>query len=259
MPINFHDEQNRQSYATRNADQSWISLISNTVDVGNKVIADIGCGGGIYTKVLINMGASQVTGVDFSEEMLTAARNNCNDLQNATFIKGDAYETSLPAGKFDIVLERALIHHLKDLDACFKEAHRIMKDNGIFIVQDRTPNDCILAGNEHHIRGYFFERFPQLMDKEVSRRYEGEQVQQALERNGFQVVKTVSLWETRRLYKNFDDLERDLLRRTGRSILHELSDDELQQLVSYIREKLAMSHPPIIEKDCWTVWFASKA
>lgn len=257
--MNFHDEQNRQSYATRNSDQSWISLIRDTVDISNKVIADIGCGGGIYTKSLINMGASQITGVDFSEEMLIAARSNCNDIQNVTFIKGNAYETNLPVKTFDIVLERALIHHLNDLDACFKEAHRIIKDDGIFIVQDRTPNDCLLAGDEHHIRGYFFERFPQLIDTEISRRYDEEQVQQALERNGFRLTKIVSLWETRRMYNHYDQLEMDLLRRTGRSILHELTDDELQQLVSFIREKLEINQPPIIEKDCWTVWFASKA
>lgn len=53
MPINFHDEQNRQTYATRNADESWISLIKDPVDISNKRIADVGCGGGIYTKALI--------------------------------------------------------------------------------------------------------------------------------------------------------------------------------------------------------------
>jgi len=56
MPIDFHDEQNKQTYATRNADESWISLIKDTVVVSNTRIADIGCGGGIYTKALIKMG-----------------------------------------------------------------------------------------------------------------------------------------------------------------------------------------------------------
>ncbi|GIP22930.1 class I SAM-dependent methyltransferase [Paenibacillus sp. J22TS3] len=258
MPINFHDEQNRQTYAARNADESWISLINSTVDVSNKRIADIGCGGGIYTKALIKMGASHVVGVDFSDEMLKGAATNCSDIQNATFLKGEAYQSNLPANEMDMVLERALIHHLDDLDTCFKEAYRILKDGGVLIVQDRTPEDCLLPGDEHHIRGYFFEKFPRLMDKEISRRYDSEQVQQALKSSGFRLANKVSLWETRRIYKDYAELNKDLLLRTGRSILHELTDVELQELISFIEEKLSDSQPPIIEKDSWTVWFAIK-
>jgi ubiquinone/menaquinone biosynthesis C-methylase UbiE len=258
MPINFHDEQNRQTYATRNADESWISLIKDTVEVSNKRIADIGCGGGIYTKALIKLGAAHVVGVDFSDEMLQGAANNCKNIQNASFLKGDAYQSNLPANEFDIVLERALIHHLNDLNACIKEAYRIIKDGGVLIVQDRTPKDCLLPGDENHIRGYFFERFPQLINKEISRRYDSGQVQQALESNGFRLAKIVSLWETRRVYNDYEKLYQDLQLRTGRSILHELKDEELQELISFIGGKLKYSQPPVIEKDLWTVWFAIK-
>jgi len=183
--------------------------------------------------------------------MLKGAANNCKNIQNVTFLKGDASQSNLPANEIDIVLERALIHHLNDLHACFKEAFRILKDGGILIVQDRTPVNCLLPGDESHIRGYFFEKFSQLIDKEISRRYDSGQVQQALESNGFRLAKTVSLWKTRRVYK-------DLLLRTGRSILHDLTDEELQDLISFIDAKLNGSQPPIIEKDSWTVWFAIK-
>ncbi|MFD3257553.1 class I SAM-dependent methyltransferase [Paenibacillus lentus] len=258
MPINFHNEQNRLTYAARNADESWKSLIKDTVDVTNKRIADIGCGGGIYTKTLIEMGASHVIGVDFSDEMLKGAANNCKSIQNVTFLQGHAYESSLHTNDIDIILERALIHHLNDLNACFKEAYRILKSGGTFIVQDRTRNDCLLPGDKNHIRGYFFEKFPQLIHKEISRRFDSELVEQALESSGFRLAKTVSLWETRRVYHDFEELNKDLSLRTGRSILHELTDLELQELISFIREKLNGNQVPLIEKDSWTVWFAIK-
>lgn len=169
-----------------------------------------------------------------------------------------AYQTGLPANEVDIVLERALIHHLSDLEAGFKEAHRIMKADGVLIIQDRTPGDCLLPGDEHHIRGYFFERFPRLREKEIARRHDSGQVQRALGAAGFQLVHTASLWETRREYKNREELSKDLLSRTGRSILHELNDEELQELVSFIADKLETTPPPIVEKDAWTVWLATK-
>lgn len=258
MPINFHDEQNRWSYTTRDADESWAALIRKYVDVSNKQVVDIGCGGGIYTKALIAMGASHVIGVDFSEEMLKGATENCKNIDNVTFLQGDAYNTNLPANEFDIVLERALIHHLQDLNACFKEANRILKKNGILIVQDRTPKDCLLPGDENHLRGYFFEKFPHLINKEISRRYDSNQVQKALESNGFRLNKEVTLWETRRVYDDFELLHKDLLLRTGRSILHELTDEELHELILFIKDKLESKKGPIVEKDSWTVWFAIK-
>lgn len=258
MPINFHDEQNRRTYTTRNADDSWLTLIKQSIDVSNKRVADIGCGGGIYTKALVAMGASHVVGVDFSEEMLKGAAENCRHMNHVTFLQGDAYHSNLHSNEFDIVLERALIHHLNDLDACFKEASRILKRNGVFVVQDRIPKDCLLPGDENHIRGYFFEKYPQLIDKEISRRYDSNQVQRALESNGFRLDQAASLWETRRVYPDFEQLHHDLLLRTGRSILHELTDDELRELTSFIQDKIKNHNAPIVEKDSWTIWFAIK-
>lgn len=158
----------------------------------------------------------------------------------------------------DIVLERALIHHLNNLDACFREAWRILKNGGTFIIQDRTPQDCMLPGDEQHIRGYFFEKFPALLEKEIARRHESHQIQQALMATGFRLMKTTSLWETRRVYQNRDALVHDLSLRTGRSILHALTDTELQELISFIHEKIDDEQFPITEKDAWTIWIALK-
>jgi ubiquinone/menaquinone biosynthesis C-methylase UbiE len=256
MPIDFHSEQNRLTYTTRIADLSWLELMKENIDVLGKEVVDIGCGGGIYTKALNSLGAWHVTGVDFSEEMLRGASKNCEGMENVSFLPGDAYNSRLPANKFDIVLERALIHHLDDLNSCFKEASRILKNDGVLIVQDRTPDDCLQPGSDNHIRGYFFDKYPKLINKEVSRRHDSKKVLASLQANGFQTVKEVQLWETREVYSDFEALSKDLLQRTGRSILHELTDEELRELVLFIKEKLNASRPPIIEKDSWTIWFA---
>jgi hypothetical protein len=47
--------------------------------------------------------------------------------------------------------------------------------------------------------------------------------------------------------------------RTGRSILHELTDTELQELTQFIESIYASTaNSPIIEKDRWTLWSAIK-
>jgi hypothetical protein len=58
--------------------------------------------------------------------------------------------------------------------------------------------------------------------------------------------------------KTHDDgqgLKQDLANRTGRSILHDLSDQELAELILYIEKRLP-SDGPIADKDRWTVWSA---
>ncbi|UPK41261.1 class I SAM-dependent methyltransferase [Paenibacillus pabuli] len=258
MPINFHEENNRMTYTTRNADESWVSLIQNNVEVIGKQVVDIGCGGGIYTKAFANMGASHITGVDFSLEMIKGATQNCINYDNVEFVHGDAYDTKLHKTEYDIILERALIHHLDDLNKCFKEANRILKNNGILIVQDRTPKDCLMPGNESHLRGYFFEKYPNLVHKEIARRYDSLKVRNALEANGFRLFSESQIWEKRRIYNDVEAIRQDLQGRTGRSILHELTDNELKELVFYIESKMDESYFPIVEKDSWTVWVAIK-
>src|SRR5215469_16055760 len=260
MPIDFQAPENRHSYATRQTDSSWKTAISDLIDVKGKRVLDIGCGGGIYTKALAEMGATSVTGVDFSLEMLRAARENCSGYANIDFVRGNALNTGLLAERYDLILERALIHHLApgDLRTCFVEAFRLLRPGGMLIVQDRTPEDCLMPGSKTNIRGYFFSRYPRLINLEVARRPTCETVVQTLREVGFTKTAERNILETRAIYPNLDALAEDLLARTGRSILHEFKDKELEGFVTYITyvEEHASSDDgaEIVEQDRWTIW-----
>jgi hypothetical protein len=67
----------------------------------------------------------------------------------------------------------------------------------------------------------------------------------------------VKLWEVTKVYENKIQLLMDLSERTGRSILHELDNNELQLLVNHIDDAISVEND-IIEKDRWTVWKAVK-
>src|SRR6266852_5059525 len=219
MQIDFHRQENRYTYATRQADSSWMIMVNTIVAVGGRRVLDIGCGEGIYTKALADMGAASVTGLDSYREMLQRARENCGGYTNIDFVPGSALGTGLLAERYDLILQRALIHRLaqNDLRTCFVEAFRLLRPGGVLIVQDQTPEDYLLPGSKTHIRGYFFSRYP-----------------------------------------NLEALTDDLLARTGNSILHELTDAELQDLVTYItyvQEQLQHADDAeIVERDCWTIW-----
>lgn len=255
MPIDFHANQNRYTYSGRDVDPAWVQAIQAFVEPKGKRVADIGCGGGIYTLAWHALGAAQVTGVDFSAEMVAASQECAAGIENLRFVQGDAIETGLPSGNYDIVFQRALIHHLSSYDACFAEARRLLVPGGLLLVQDRTLEDVNLPGSSEHLRGYFFDRFPRLRAIEAGRRPAPDNVSAALKANGFTDITRSSLWETRRSYESFEPLSRDLAARTGRSILHELDDEELASLIDYIRSQLP-AQGLILERDRWTLWAA---
>ncbi|MCD5323206.1 MULTISPECIES: class I SAM-dependent methyltransferase [Pontibacillus] len=257
--IDFHDESNMYTYTDRNAHDQWLQQMEGIIDgrVVDKA-ADIGCGGGIYSEALLKLGVGSVTGIDYSHSMIKGAseKGNYNE-QALQFVQGKATETGENTNSFDLVIERALIHHLENLVPAFHEANRILKDEGLFVVQDRTLDDCFLQGNQHHLRGFLFTLFPRLKSIEENRRYESEFVKKALMRAGFHSIQETTLWEQRKRYETKEEFYGEVRLRKGRSILYELSDEEIEQYISYIDKRID-KEAYIVDQDRWTIWWAIK-
>src|SRR5258708_1416302 len=255
MAMAFHSRHNRNTYRGREPDAGWSDTIRRIIEPDGQRVADIGCGGGIYSLAWHAAGARDVVGVDFSAEMVSAAREQAAGLSGISFRQGDAVATGLPSGGVDVVFERALIHHLPSYEPCFAEARRVLVPGGRLIVQDRTPADVQLPGSPEHLRGYFFERFPRLLAVETGRRPTDATVRMALRAAGFRDIENVSLWEVRKIHDGVERLKQDPAARTRPSILHDLSDSELGELIAYIEARIP-ADDPIIEKDRWTLWSA---
>jgi ubiquinone/menaquinone biosynthesis C-methylase UbiE len=255
MPIDFHAPANRYTYAGRTADDTWRGAMREIVDPAGLDVVDVGCGAGTYTRAWIELGAATVTGVDFSEEMLTAAQEASERGHGTRFVLGDATQTGLAPGAADVVFERALVHHVSDRHALAREARRLLRSDGVCIVQDRTIDDVAQAGSARHPRGLIFERFPRLLDVEAARRPRTGELEAALRDAGFTDVGTRALWEVRRVHEDREAFLEEIRARTGRSLLHELDDDELAALVDHLRARLPAG-PALAEADRWTLWIA---
>lgn len=193
-----------------------------------------------------------MTGIDFSEPMLCSARQEHGDLPGVAFRSGEAESTGLDSGCADVVFERALIHHVPDLTAVAVEAARLLRPGGVVLIQDRTPDDVGEPGSAIHPRGWFFEIFPRLAEIENARRPTVSAVTTALVSAGFGEITATPLWEVRRRYADRGDYLAEIAQRTGRSILHDLSDGELADLVDELRRRLPEG--PLVEQDRWTIW-----
>jgi 2-polyprenyl-6-hydroxyphenyl methylase/3-demethylubiquinone-9 3-methyltransferase len=93
-------------------------------------IIDLGCGGGLFSKPLLERGA-HVTGIDLSPASIAVCKAEC---EAGTFLQGDI--TSLPFTKnsFDGVILADVVEHLPSYREALEEAARVIKPNGFIFI-----------------------------------------------------------------------------------------------------------------------------
>ncbi len=83
---------------------------------------------------------SQATCTDISPGMLQTLEHNAQalglDVETAAC---DAAELPFEDESFDLVLGHAVLHHLPDLDASFREFHRVLKPGGVIFAGEPSP------------------------------------------------------------------------------------------------------------------------
>jgi ubiquinone/menaquinone biosynthesis C-methylase UbiE len=254
--IDFEDPDNRDTYVGRTADPAWVDLYDRIVRPRGRRIADVGCGGGIYTKAIACLHPAWVLGIDSSQLSLDSARQYCAGVPNLGFLRTDAEALAVPDRVFDNVVERALIHHFVTLDRNFHEVFRVLKPHGTLWLQDRTVEDALEPPSEEHIRGFYMVFNEKLRNTEIERRRRQDDIVGALRSVGFRDVRTEKIHELRKVFQSPQELREEILTRRGRSLLHGLHDQELEQLADFTLSHLC--NWPIRERDTWTVWVAEK-
>ena len=100
-------------------------------------VLDYGCGKGLDSLKLLESGA-KTYGIDISKEYIELAKqlaikNNFNET-HYNFQAMDAHDLKFENDKFDLVIGRAILHHL-DASTALKSIHKVLKPKGraIFI------------------------------------------------------------------------------------------------------------------------------
>lgn len=119
--------------------------------VKDKVVLDAACGAGYGSKMLHTAGAKHVLGVDIAEDCLLNARKTYAT-GNIEFAFGDVNRLELADASFDVVVSFETIEHIENGAIWIREAARLLKEKGIFIVS--TPNRAVSNP------GYYFVEKP---------------------------------------------------------------------------------------------------
>lgn len=109
--------------------------------------ADLGCGTGRTGAWLQKRGVEPIFGVDVTPEMLAVAEKT--GVYERLF-EADVAETGLDAGAYDLVIACLVDEHLPDLRPLYREARRLAKNEGFFVLVGFHPHFIMAFGMPTH-------------------------------------------------------------------------------------------------------------
>lgn len=214
--------------------------LANRIDlVSPKKIIDIGCGPGNSTQVLYNrFPNAYILGVDKSEDMISAARERCPELDfEICDVSGDLSELDTD---YDIVFSNACIQWIPDHRRLLKKLLGLLNKNGILAVQiPMNFNEPI-----HRIIGEV------AASKKWKEYFTSPRIFYTLSQSEYfdllsEISGGFSMWETvyYHVMKSHDEIL-EWYRGTGlRPYLEALPDDKKAEFEDDIMEKLMRQYP----------------
>ena len=107
-------------------------------DLRGKSVIDLGCGFGFSCVAFRKMGAAKVIGIDISEKMLQAAREQNQD-ENLEFLNLDIEKINELGITFDLVYSSMTMHYLADFESVVKKVCQVLNKGGVFLFSQDHP------------------------------------------------------------------------------------------------------------------------
>lgn len=135
---NWYDKERQRGYFEVVDKIAWKALTSELSLMNKKPkILDLGCGTGRYLAPLSEAGFD-IYGCDFSEGMLRIVQKRING--TCKIIIGEATEIPFRDSSFDFVYSFKVLPHIQNVCQALEEIHRILKPNGIAILEFYNRN-----------------------------------------------------------------------------------------------------------------------
>jgi SAM-dependent methyltransferase len=140
--------------------------------VKGKIVAELGCGSGYGSQLLAKAGAKKVNAIDIDKDTIAYARKNFPH-KNIVYKIAHAENTKQPAHQFDIVISFETIEHLEHPEKLIKEARRLLKNHGLFILS--TPNrQTSFEDNPFHLKEFTLQELDGLLSEFKIKRFYGQ-------------------------------------------------------------------------------------
>src|SRR5262249_43694303 len=110
-------------------------------------VVDMGCGTGRTAAWLTARGVASIDGVDLTPEMLKTAE--ARGLHRRLEV-ADARATPFAAGSYDLAVCCLVDEHLPELGGIYREARRLLRPRGMFVIVGYHPFFIMASGMPTH-------------------------------------------------------------------------------------------------------------
>ncbi|MCL2369877.1 MAG: class I SAM-dependent methyltransferase [Firmicutes bacterium] len=142
MSINKYQKQSIKKYdkIATNYDQtlegkatakSKVKILEMVEPADGDKVLDVGCGNGSLIGAVKKKANIEAYGVDVSSGMIEECRERFKEI---TFQIAVCENLPFEDEELDIITMNCVLHHLKDPQAFYREAHRVLKPNGTLLV-----------------------------------------------------------------------------------------------------------------------------
>jgi SAM-dependent methyltransferase len=163
LEFSSFDRRHYPTVSTRDGYRDWVPSYEATVEDEMDLVllaaleqipwasveraADLGCGTGRTGAWLRSRGVGRIDGIDLTPEMLAVARARTIYDQVAL---ADVSATGLAGGAYDLVTTCLVDEHVQDLGPLYREASRLLRPGGAYVLVGYHPHFIMTAGIPTH-------------------------------------------------------------------------------------------------------------
>jgi len=106
-------------------------------------ILEVGVGHGIRARMMAEkFPQAQIIGVDRSDELLSEAMKQNQNVPNLSFVEADLYQLPFSNDSFDFIYARLVFMHLTDPITAIQSLKRVLRPGGRILIED-ADRDCM--------------------------------------------------------------------------------------------------------------------
>ncbi|MEI5908703.1 class I SAM-dependent methyltransferase [Bacillus spongiae] len=117
-------------------------------------ILDAGCGTGLTSYFLAEAFQCDTVGIDSNETMIEKAKTRIKQGHKLQFIQASVEDLPFEDNDFDIIVTESVLSFVDTLKA-IKEFHRILKKDGVLLINEIVKNDKLSNEEEQHLKTFY--------------------------------------------------------------------------------------------------------